>query len=148
MATLVANKKAHISWEITDRFDAGIELFGFEVKSLKNGQGSLDGASVGIRGAEAFLLGATIPPYQVANTAPGYDATRARRLLLRRDEIDTLLGIESQKGQSLVPLSFYAKNNLIKLEIGVGRHKKKHDKRESIKKREVDRDIRREMSAR
>lgn len=145
MATLVANKKAHISWEITDHLTAGIELLGFEVKSLKLGHGSLEGASVGVRGTEAYLLGATIPPYQVGNTPSGYESTRARRLLLNRSEIDTLLGYESRKGESLIPLSFFTKNNLIKLEIGVGRHKKKHDKRATIQKRDVNREIEREM---
>ncbi len=148
MATLVSNKKAHLSWEITDTLDAGVELLGFEVKSIKNGQGSLEGASVGVRGSEAYLLGATVPPFQVGNTPAGYDPLRARRLLLKRHEIDTMLGLESRKGESLIPLSFYTKNNLIKLEIGVGRHKKKHDKRAAISRREVNRDIDREMKNR
>jgi SsrA-binding protein len=145
MATLVANKKAHLSWEIEQKLDAGIELLGFEVKSLKNGQGSLEGASVGVRGGEAFLIGATVSPYQVGNTPTDYDPMRPRRLLLHKFEIDALLGAESTKGHSLIPLSFYTKNNQIKLEIGIGRHKKKHDKRADISKRETNRDIQREM---
>lgn len=145
MTALPANKKAHLTWEIGEKLEAGIELFGHEVKALKGGQGSLEGAHVGTRGMEAFLMGATIPPYQMGNTPEGYDPTRARRLLLTREEIERLIGLESKKGEQLVPLHFFLKGNLVKLAIGIGRHKKKHDKRASIKKRESARDIEREM---
>ena len=147
MSALVANKKAYFTYEITEKLDAGIELFGHEVKSLRAGQGSLEGAFVSVRGNEAYLIGATIAPYQVNNISKEYDPTRARRLLLQREEINRLTGLESAKGAHAVPLEFFLKNNLIKLSIGIGRHKNQHDKRETIKKRETQRELRREMNA-
>jgi len=142
---LIKNKKATFNYEITDKFEAGIKLAGFEVKSLKKGQGSLLGAYVIIRGNEAFLTGANIPAYQPANAPKDYDPERPRRLLLNKKELSELAGIEKQKGLTIVPISVYIKGNKIKLEIGVGRGKKKHDKREIIKKRDTAHDIAREL---
>lgn len=148
MTGRVANKKARLTWEISEKLEAGIELLGFEVKALKGGSGSLEGAFVGVRGGEAFLIGANIPPYQMGNTPATYEPTRPRRLLMTRAEIERLLGIESRKGETLVPLALFVKGNLIKLEIGVGRHKKKHDKRASLKSRESSREMERAMKDR
>lgn len=145
--SLVQNKKAYFNYEILERHEAGIELLGFEVKSLKNGQGSLDGSHITIRGGEAFIIGMQIPPYQVGNTPPDYDPTRNRRLLLTKKEIITLSGEEGQKGLTIVPLSVYNKGRKIKIEIATVRGKKKFDKRESIKKRDTDREIRRTLKA-
>jgi len=142
---LVKNKKVSFNYEITDKFEAGIQLAGLEVKSLKKGQGSLDGAYVIIRGNEAFLTNANIPAYQPANTPKGYDPERPRKLLLNKKELSELTGIEKQKGLTIVPISVYIKGNKVKLEIGIGRGKKKHDKREVIKKRDSARDIAREL---
>ena len=143
---LIQNKKAYFNYEIIEKMEAGIELLGFEVKSLKKGQGSLDGSHITIRGNEAFVINMQIPPYQPANTPKDYDPVRNRRLLLTKNEINNLAGAEGQKGLTIVPLSVYNKGRKLKLEIAIVRGKKKSDKRESIKKRDVEREIRRMSS--
>lgn len=148
MANLIENKKAYFNYEITDTFEAGIELFGYEVKSLRNHQGSLDGAYVIIRGKEAFLIGANIPPFQIKNAPENFDPMRPRKILLSQKEIDTLSKTDMKKGLTLVAISVYNKGRWMKLSFGIGRGKKKFDKRETIKKRETDRNIRREFSDR
>lgn len=125
--------------------EAGIELLGFEVKSLKKGQGSLESTHVTVRGNEVFVINMQIPPYQPANTPKDYDPIRNRRLLLTKKEIDQLKGEESQKGLTIVPLSVYNKGRKLKIEIAIVRGKKKYDKRESIKKRDTEREIRRSL---
>jgi SsrA-binding protein len=146
MVNLVDNSKVHFNYEILEKYEAGIELLGFEVKSLKAGHGSLDGAYVLVRGGEAYLTNLFIPPYQENNTPKGYEPRRNRRLLLAKKEIAELASKESGKmGLTVVPISIYNKSNLIKVSVAVVRGKKKHDKRESIKKREVDREVRREF---
>ena len=140
---LIANKKAYLNYEILDTFNAGLELFGFEVKSIRGRQGSLEGARVVIRGGEAFLVGASIPPYQQANTPKGYEPERTRRLLLTRKEIGKLAGSERTKGLTMVPLSVYNARRKLKLEFALVRGKKKHDKRESLKKKQAKRDMER-----
>lgn len=139
----VMNKKAHFDYEILEKFVGGIELTGIEVKSIKNNQGSLLGAYVGVRGGEAFLLGADIPPYQMANTPESYERIRARKILLTKKEIKILADAESKKGTTIIPISLFPKANKIKIEIGIARGKKKFDKRESIKKRDSEREMRR-----
>lgn len=141
MATLAHNKKASFNYEILERFEAGIELLGMEVKSLRAAQGSLEGAYVTVRGAEAWLVGMRIPPYQPGN-AKDYDPERMRKLLLTTEEIQRLASIE--RGLTIVPISVYNKGRKIKVEIASVRGKKKFDKRESIKKRDVERDVSRE----
>lgn len=143
--SLIDNKKVRFNYEILEELEAGLELFGLEVKSLKKKQGSLDGAYVGVRGGEAYLIGAHIPPYQINNTPKDYDSRRSRKLLLTKAEIKGLLGKESTKGLTIMPLSVYNKKNRIKISIGVARGKKNRDKRESVKKRELDREIRRTL---
>ncbi|XKT75196.1 MAG: SsrA-binding protein SmpB [Patescibacteria group bacterium UBA2103] len=148
MATLVTNKKAHFDFEILEEFEAGAELFGHEVKSLKNNQGSLIGARVLIRGGEALLVGASIPPYQQTNTKEEYDPERARRLLLSKKEIAEIARAEDESGLTAIPLSWYNKGRLVKLKIAIAKGKKKGDKRETIKKRDVFRDIARSFKIR
>jgi len=143
--TLIQNKKAHFNYEILEKYEVGIELLGFEVKSLKKGQGNLEGSHITIRGNEAFIINMQIPPYQPANTPKDYDPLRNRRLLLTKKEIASLLGEEKQKGLTIIPLSVYNKGRKLKLEIAVVRGKKKYDKRETIKKRDTDREIRRTL---
>jgi len=143
--TLIQNKKAYFDYEILEKTEAGIELLGFEVKSLKKGQGSLEGSHITIRGNEAFIINMQIPPYQPANTPKDYDPLRNRRLLLTKKEISSLLEEEKQKGLTIIPLSVYNKGRKLKLEIAVVRGKKKYDKRETIKKRDTDREIRRTL---
>jgi len=144
---LIRNKKARLAYAIEETLEAGIELHGFEVKSLKNGRGSLDGAYINLRGEEAFLVNAHIPPFQPANTPDDYDPYRLRRLLLNKRELAHLAGFERQKGLTIVPLSLYNKGGKIKVEIAVARGKKKHDKRETIKRREAEREARRALKS-
>jgi len=150
MPTLIDYKKAHFSYEILEKMEAGIELAGFEVKSIKNGQGSLEGSYVIVRGGEAYAVNMFVPPYQEKNTPPGYEPRRNRRLILSKEEIAKLAGIEAGKGGGLtiVPISVYNKGTLIKVSVAVVRGKKKHDKRETIKKRETERTVRREFKDR
>lgn len=143
--SLIQNKKIHFNYEILEKYEAGIELLGFEVKSLKSGQGSLEGAYIKIRGGEAFVTGMNIPPYQVNNTPKEYDPTRSRKLLLTKKEIEELGKVEQKAGLTIVPLSVYNKGRKIKLELAVAKGKKNFDKRETIKKRDTEREIRREL---
>jgi SsrA-binding protein len=141
MTLLIHNRKASFNYEILERFEAGLKLTGPEVKSLRTGQGALDGAYITVRGGEAFILGMFIPPYQIKNQID-YDPLRYRKLLLTKKELTLLQDIE--RGLTIVPISVYNKGRHIKIEIASVRGKKKFDKRESIKKRDVERDIKRE----
>lgn len=142
---LITHKRAHFDFEILETFEAGVSLLGTEVKSLKNGQGKLEGGYVIIRGKEAFLVGASIPAFQKTNTLKSYDPERPRKLLLTKKEI-AILELKSEKqGLTIVPIKWYNKSSKLKLEIGIARGKKKQDKRESIKARDVGRDISREL---
>ncbi len=143
---LLENRKARFNYEFVERLDAGIELFGFEVKSLRGKLGSIEGAYAIVRGKEAFLVNAYIPAYQPKNAPKGYDERRNRKLLLTRKEIVNLAGAESKKGLTIVPVSVYNKGRKIKVELAIARGKKKFDKRETIKKRDVERDMRRTMN--
>lgn len=143
MPELAFNKRVHFDYEILEKYEAGIELKGFEVKAVRAGRLNLSGAYVIIRGGEAWLINADLPPYQAMNTPEGYDSKRNRRLLLRESEIQEFLGREKNSHLTIVPISCYTKGTLIKLSIGLGKAKKKADKRESIKKREVNREIER-----
>lgn len=134
--TYVSHKRAKFDYEILDTYEAGIVLSGSEVKSVRNGQGKLEGAHVGVRGGEAYLLGASIPPFQRTNAPKNYDPEQARKLLLSKKEIGQLAEIEAKKGLTIVPIRLYNAGRNIKLEIAVARGKKKTDKRETIKKRE------------
>lgn len=131
---LIDNKKLHLSYSITETLEAGIELVGFEVKTLRQKLGSLEGARIIIRGGEAFLIGSYIPPYQTNNTDRSYDPYRTRRLLLKKSELFKLAAIEQQKTLTLAPQSLYLKHNLVKCEIAICKKKTTHDKREDIKK--------------
>jgi SsrA-binding protein len=145
MAKLIENKKARTNYEAVEVFEAGIELAGHEVKAIRNGMATLEGARVVVRGNEAFVTGATISPYQSKNTPKGYEKDRTRRLLLSRKEIAELSGYEHQKGLTIIPLSWYNKGSVVKTEVAVVRHKKKHDKRESLKERDAKRHIERTL---
>ncbi len=143
--SLVENRKARFNYEILEKMEAGVELLGFEVKSVKQGQISLESSHVTIRGNEAFLIGATIPPYQEANTPKEYDPRRNRKLLLTKKELQKLEKLEATKGLTIIPISMYNKGRKIKIEVAVARGKKKFDKRDALKKRESDREIRRTL---
>lgn len=151
--SMVANKKAYFDYEILEKFEAGLVLNGQETKALRTRGISLSGTYILVKqdktgSAEAFWVGANIPPYQPQNADKGYDQKRDRKLLLNKEELQYLLGKSKEKGLTLVPLSVYTKRRKIKLEFGLAKGKKKFDKRESIKKREVDRKIRNELKAR
>src|SRR3989344_4473827 len=139
------NRKVYFNYEILEKYEAGVELLGVEVKSARGGKMSLEGAFVIIRGGEAYLINANIPPYQVKNTSKDYDALRNRKLLLTKKEITELAGNEKNKSLTIAPISVYNKNRKIKVEIALVKGKKKRDKRETIKKRDTDREIRREI---
>jgi SsrA-binding protein len=148
MPIYAENRKARFNYEFSEKYEAGIELLGLEVKAIRTGRLSLEGAFVLIRGGEAYLINATIAPYQAENTPKDYDSMRNRRLLLTKEEIKKLLGSEKNKSLTIVPVSVYNKGKKLKVEIALAKGKKKYDKRENIKKRETDREIRREYSAR
>ncbi len=143
----ISNKKVKVNYEILEVFCAGLELIGTEVKSIKIGKGSLQGAVCVIRGGEAFLVGANIPAYQEKNVVGDYDPSRTRKLLLNKKEILSLEQKLGQKGLTLVPISIYTLRRKLKIDIGLARKKKLHDKREAIKKRESDRERKRAMKS-
>lgn len=145
---LIENKKVGLEYHLLEEMEAGLELFGFEVKSLRAGLGSLKGARVVARGGEAYLVGASIPPWQIANAPKSYDQERTRRLLLNKKEIDRISGAESEKGLTIVPIRVYNKSRKLKLAIAIARGKKKADKRQTIRareeKRRIDRTLKKE----
>jgi len=144
MAVYIDNRKAHFNYTIEDTYEAGIQLLGHEVKSIKNGNGNINSAFCIIRGGEAFIIGMHIPPYQPNNTDPTYDPDRTRRLLLSKKEIKKLGEKDDVRGLTLIPLSLYSKGRHLKVSIAIGRGKKTIDKRETIKKRDLDREMERE----
>lgn len=141
MSAFITNRKAHFNYEIVETFEAGVVLFGYEAKAIRNGRGKLEGAHVVIRGKEAFLVGASISHYQEANTPKSYDPERARKLLLSKKELAHLEVKGEQAGLTIVALKWYNKGRKIKLEMALARGKKKQDKRESIKNRDTKREI-------
>ncbi len=144
MASYAENRKARFDYEILEKFECGIELIGTEVKAIRGGQMSLEGSFVIVRGGEAYLMNANIPPYQIANAPKDYDPLRNRKLLLTKKEIAELGDSGKNKSLTIVPISVYNKGRKIKVEIALVKGKKKFDKRETIKKRETDREVRRE----
>jgi SsrA-binding protein len=142
MDTISENRRARFDYDITETYEAGIELRGYEVKSAKGGRLQIAGARVLIRGGEAWLVNSHLPPYQPKNTPSDYEENRARRLLLTKEEIKKLGGALQEKGLVLVPLEAYLKHGFIKIKLGLGRSRKKSDKREVIKKRAHVREMR------
>ncbi len=143
--TLIDNKKARLRFEVLETYTAGMELEGTEVKSLRAKLGSLNGARVIVRGSEAFLVGMTIPPYQIANTKESYDPERPRRLLLSKKEIAELAEAEAKKGLTIVPLNVYNSGRYLKVAVAIVRGKGKSDKREDLKRRDAELDIKRAL---
>ena len=144
MELLAENRRARFDYEIDETFEAGIELTGQEVKSVKDGRFELSGSYAVIRGGEAWLLNSKIPPYQPGN-AKDHEPERTRRLLLHKEEIRMLTGKLEQKGWSLLPLSAYPKKGLIKITLGLDHARKQKDKREVLKKRDTEREIGRRL---
>ena len=143
--SLIRNDKIGFDYTILEEIEAGLELLGTEVKSLRAGHGSLKGARVVARGGEAYLVGATIPAWQVANSPATYDAIRTRRLLLSKKQILQVSAAEGQDGLTIVPISVYNKGQKLKLSIGIARGKKKQDKRQDLKKRDDERRMQRSL---
>jgi SsrA-binding protein len=144
-AESILNRKALRDFHILERFEAGVELKGSEVKSVRAGKANIGDAFARIENGEAFLYGADIQPYaQASHEVPA--AKRVRKLLLHRREIDQLYGLTNIKGRALVILKLYWKNGRIKAELGVATGKEARDKRQDLKKREVERETAREVA--
>ncbi len=142
MAIFAENKRTHFDYTVLKTYTAGIELAGMEVKAITSGRVNVSGARVIIRGGEAWLINCDIPPYQPNNTPPQYDQKRPRRLLLKREEISELTGSVQGKGLTLIPIKIYNKGRLLKLEFGLCKIRKKTDKREFLKKKAIEREVR------
>jgi SsrA-binding protein len=147
MKIVAQNRKAFHDYFIEETFEAGMILTGTEVKSLRDGKANLKDSYVIIKDAEAFLLNCHISPYSHGNIM-NHDPVRTRKLLLHRKEITRLQGLAAQKGYSLVPLKIYFKESRAKIEIGLVKGKRQYEKRETIKKKEADREIARAMKNR
>jgi SsrA-binding protein len=145
---LIQNKKVSLRFAILETFQAGIALTGGETKALRSKLGSLEGARVLVRDGEAYLIGATIPPYQAANTPSGYDPERSRKLLLKKKEVMELADAEGRKGLTVVPIEMYNAGQYIKVRVAIVRGKGKFDKREDLKKKAVERDLGRTLKNR
>jgi SsrA-binding protein len=141
MSHYAGNKRARFDFDILETFEAGLELLGTEVKSIRLGRAKLDGSYVVVRGGEAFLVGASIPAFQPINTAKSYDPERSRRLLLSPKELALIHRQTEQAHLTAVPLALYNKGRHIKLEFALAKGKKQADKRESLKARDVKREI-------
>lgn len=146
MPTLANNRRASFDYDLLESYEAGVVLLGHEAKSAKAGHISLSGAYVSIRegqhGSELWLLNTHISLYRFAGQLLDYNPLRERKLLLKKSEILHLVGKTQEKGLTLIPVKMYTKRSFVKLEFALGRGKKKYDKRESIKKRELDRQLR------
>jgi SsrA-binding protein len=142
---LLKNKKFGLNYEIVEKYEAGISLRGFEVKTLKNHEGSISESYISIKNGEAFLVAAHIPAYQPKNTPDGFDPDQPRRLLLNSKEIQELTQKIKQANLTVIPISMYNNGKKIKLEIALARGKKKFDHRQSIKKKDIERDLGRRL---
>ncbi len=140
---IARNKKARFDYEIIETFEAGIVLAGSEVKSIRQKKVSIQESYARVRDSEIFITGMNIAIYEMANRF-NHEPVHDRKLLLHRHEIKRLIGKVQEKGFTLVPLRLYFKNGKVKVELGLARGKAKYDKRDSIKKREVDRELQRE----
>ena len=137
---IATNKKAYHDYFIDETFEAGISLTGTEVKSIRAGKVNLKESFCRIKDGEVFINNMNIAAYDFGNRE-NHDPTRMRKLLLHHAEIDKLIRLTEQKGLAMVPTKIYFKQNYVKLEIGIGRGKKLHDKRETLKRKEADREM-------
>ena len=147
-ARIADNKKAIFNYFIEERFEAGMVLEGWEVKSVREGKVQLTDGYVVIRNGELFVIGCQINPLKTASTHVRPDSVRTKKLLLQKDEIRRLIGKVEQKGYTLVPLNLHWKNGKIKCEIALAKGKADHDKRDTIKDREGKREVERAMKQR
>jgi SsrA-binding protein len=144
---LATNRKALFHYDVLERVEAGIALVGTEVKSIRDGGLNFSDSWVEQRGGQLFLVGCRVAPYSHGNLM-NHVAERDRKLLLHRKEIDRLGGRATERGLTIVPLRAYLRNGRVKLEIGLGRGKQTHDKRESIKKKDIERETRQALGRR
>lgn len=145
---ITTNRKAYHDYVIEEKFEAGIVLTGTEVKSLREGRANLQDSYAAVKDGEVYLYHCHISPYHHGNIM-NHDPTRTRKLLLHRQEIDKLLGKTQQKGLTLVPLRMYfSSRGRVKVELGLAKGKKQHDRREAIKAREAGREVERAMKGR
>lgn len=140
----IINKKALHNYHIIEKIEAGIVLSGAEVKSIRSGRVDLGESYVRILNGEAFLVNANIPRYK-QTSQKDYEATRLRKLLLHKDQINSLIGKTAGKAVTLVPVSIYEKNNRFKMEVGLGKSKKEFDKRKILKERDHQRRVEQEL---
>ena len=145
--TIALNKRARHEYHIDRRIEAGVALQGWEVKSLRAGRINFGDSYAVVKRGEIFLFGTSIPPLASASTHVVADDRRTRKLLLKRREIDELIGVIERKGYTIVPTAMYWKSNHVKVELGVARGKQAHDKRETEKQRDWDREKQRVMRA-
>jgi SsrA-binding protein len=143
----ITNKKAHFDYELQEALEAGINLFGSEAKAVRLGRADLTGSYVKIIGSEVYLVNATISPYQ-SGQIEGYDEKRTRKLLLHKKEILALKSKLQSSNLALVPVSLYFKHGFAKLEIALGKGKRKFEKKRTIKKMDLERDLEAELSNR
>jgi SsrA-binding protein len=141
---LAFNKRAIFDYEILENFEAGLSLLGTEVKSIKAGHMSLKGAFVTIHNGEAYLTNATVPPWQIKNAPSDYDPVRARRLLLKKSELDMLVGARQEQGLTIIPIRVYnGRFGKVKLQLALAKGKKQYNKREAKKEQDIARDVQR-----
>lgn len=134
--SIITNKKATLNYEVLEKFEGGLELLGHEVKSLRAGKIKFDGSYIIINNDEVFLKNAEISPYQANNIPKGFDGTRLIKILVSKKEILNLKHKTEKEGLTLIPLSIFNKNKKLKIDFALAKGKKKHDKRQDIKKRE------------
>lgn len=145
--TVTQNRKARYNFHVIEAIEAGIVLKGTEIKSIRRGQISLQDGFAGFRDNELFLYNVHIAPFKEGNQF-NHDPLRTRKLLMKRQELDRLMGLVQQQGHTLVPLKVYLKNGVAKVLIGLARGKKQYDKRESIKRKDQKREIQRALKDR
>lgn len=145
MPTLATNKRARFDYEILETFEGGLKLTGPEVKAIKAGHLKLQGSFLHVMNNELWLKNTFIGKYQPAGEQPNYDPYQDRKVLVKKRELQKFLGKNHSEGLTLVPLSVYTRHNLLKLEFALARGKKKYEKRETIKKRDVERQLRERM---
>lgn len=143
MSTITRNRKAYHEYEILEKYEVGIKLLGVEVKALKESKGNLTGTYVKAIGGRLNLIGFNLPPYSKSGTLIDYDPNRSRLLLLSKKDVDVLIDKIDKQGFTLIPLKFYTKGSLIKLEIGLAKGKKKTDKKRYLIEAQEKRDIER-----
>lgn len=145
MDIIATNRQARFKYELLEKYEAGLVLTGSEVKSLRNKDASLSEAYAAVRGSEVFLYNLHIAPYEQAGMS-GHEPKRPRKLLLKKAEIDKVIGKMNEKGYTLVPIRLYfTRRGIAKIEIALAKGKQLHDKRETIRRREVERDIQRAL---